>query len=436
LKFTTLISNSKYRHLILVSVILTFSNIGNIFSQSGWVQQTSNINKTLYSVKFINSSTGICVGENCIIFRTTNGGVNWIQQSTGFQNNLRSLAVTSPSTFYAVGDSGLILKSTDTGLSWFRLSLAKPYYFFYSVFFVNDTIGYIGGVNINFDPHKIFKTSDGGNSWDSIETKGSEYIKSIFFINPSTGWIVRGSSVVSGEGVSKTTDGGFNWSSHFGGTIPFNTVYFADSLNGWLSGTGSVGVPTIFRSTNGGGNWTSFFPGTLTLINCFHFLNKNTGWAAGYDRIIQSTTNAGINWINQTLNQPGINYRSVYFTDSLIGWVVGDSGRIIKTTTGGWGPSNVLNQSSEFPDKYSLSQNYPNPFNPSTSISFQLPDAGNVSLKLFDVLGKEVMTLADEYRAPGSYEVRLDASNLAGGMYFYKLVSGSFSETKKMILVK
>ncbi len=104
-----------YRFLILFSVILTFSNIGNIFSQSGWVQQTSNINKTLYSVKFINSSTGICVGENGIILRTTNGGVNWIQQSTGFQNNLRSLAVTSPSTFYAVGDSGLILKSTDTG---------------------------------------------------------------------------------------------------------------------------------------------------------------------------------------------------------------------------------------------------------------------------------------------------------------------------------
>jgi len=91
---------------------------------------------------------------------------------------------------------------------------------------------------------------------------------------------------------------------------------------------------------------------------------------------------------------------------------------------------------SEPSKSYMLKQNYPNPFNPSTSISFQLPDAGNVSLKLFDVLGKEVMTLVNEYRAPGSYEVRLDASNLAGGMYFYKLVSGSFSETKKMILVK
>ncbi|MBK6504309.1 MAG: T9SS type A sorting domain-containing protein [Ignavibacteria bacterium] len=427
-----------YRFLILFSVILTFSNIGNIFSQSGWVQQTSNINKTLYSVKFINSSTGICVGENGIIFRTTNGGVNWIQQSTGFQNNLRSLAVTSPSTFYAVGDSGLILKSTDTGLSWFRLSLAKPFYFFHSVLFVNDTIGYIGGVDINFDtPNKIFKTSDGGNNWDSIETIGS-FSVTLFFINSEIGWSIIGYDVLGVYDIIKTSNGGLNWNSQFssGVTPPAKDIFFIDSSYGWLSYKSSVSFPTILRSTNGGNNWITEFPGTGVSINSLFFTDRIKGWGAGDNSVIQATTNGGINWINQTLNQPGINYRSVYFTDSLIGWVVGDSGRILKTTTGGWGPSNVLNQSSEFPDKYSLSQNYPNPFNPSTSISFQLPDAGNVSLKLFDVLGKEVMTLVDEYRAPGSYEVRLDARNLAGGMYFYKLVSGTFSETKKMILVK
>ncbi len=99
-------------------------------------------------------------------------------------------------------------------------------------------------------------------------------------------------------------------------------------------------------------------------------------------------------------------------------------------------PTGINTVQSELPVDFVLSQNYPNPFNPSTSIAFQLPEAGNVSLKIFDVLGKEVMTLVDEYRVPGSYEVRLDASNLAGGMYFYKLVSGSLSETKKMILVK
>jgi hypothetical protein len=99
-------------------------------------------------------------------------------------------------------------------------------------------------------------------------------------------------------------------------------------------------------------------------------------------------------------------------------------------------PTGINSVSSELPNEYSLGQNYPNPFNPSTNIAFQLPDAGNVSLKLYDILGKELMTLVDEYRAPGSYEVRLDASDLPGGMYFYKLTSGGFSETRKMILIK
>lgn len=99
-------------------------------------------------------------------------------------------------------------------------------------------------------------------------------------------------------------------------------------------------------------------------------------------------------------------------------------------------PTGINSVNTELPSEYSLSQNYPNPFNPSTNITFTLPQAGNVSLKVYDVLGKEVMTLADEFMQGGKYEVRMDASSLAGGVYFYKLVSGNFSETKRMLLVK
>ena len=86
--------------------------------------------------------------------------------------------------------------------------------------------------------------------------------------------------------------------------------------------------------------------------------------------------------------------------------------------------------------EFKLSQNYPNPFNPSTIISYQLPKAGNVTLKVYDVLGKEVATLVDEYRNAGSYEVELNAEHLTSGVYFYQLKAGDFVETKKMILIK
>jgi len=88
------------------------------------------------------------------------------------------------------------------------------------------------------------------------------------------------------------------------------------------------------------------------------------------------------------------------------------------------------------PNKFSLSQNYPNPFNPSTMIQYSVPNSGNVVLKVYDVAGREVQTLVNQVQNPGSYNVLFNASNLSSGVYFYKLVSGSYSDIKKMILVK
>ena len=90
----------------------------------------------------------------------------------------------------------------------------------------------------------------------------------------------------------------------------------------------------------------------------------------------------------------------------------------------------------DIPAEYTLFQNYPNPFNPSTNIGFRISDHGYVSIKVFDILGNEVASLVDEEKEPGVYEVQFDASNLSSGIYYYKLVSGNFIETKKMVLIK
>ena len=99
------------------------------------------------------------------------------------------------------------------------------------------------------------------------------------------------------------------------------------------------------------------------------------------------------------------------------------------------------------PTEYSLSQNYPNPFNPSTTIKYQIPTHSgqvvgsgfslrNVTLKVYDILGREVTTLVNQQQKPGSYEVLFNASNLTSGVYFYRLQSGSFNESRKMILLR
>ena len=95
-----------------------------------------------------------------------------------------------------------------------------------------------------------------------------------------------------------------------------------------------------------------------------------------------------------------------------------------------------VNESEILPSAYSLSQNYPNPFNPSTKISFQIPQSENVTLKIYNVLGKEVATLINGKMAAGKHDVDFSAEGLSSGLYFYSLKAGSFQETKKMILIK
>ena len=88
------------------------------------------------------------------------------------------------------------------------------------------------------------------------------------------------------------------------------------------------------------------------------------------------------------------------------------------------------------PEKFELFQNYPNPFNPSTTIEYALPKSGNVVLKVYDAIGKEVVTLVNEAQEAGYYSARFDASKLSSGMYIYKLTSDKFNEVKKMSLIK
>jgi hypothetical protein len=92
--------------------------------------------------------------------------------------------------------------------------------------------------------------------------------------------------------------------------------------------------------------------------------------------------------------------------------------------------------SDEKPQAYALLQNYPNPFNPITTISYLLPTQSHVTLKVFDLLGREVATLVDDYKEAGYYEASFDASSLSGGVYYYRLQAGTFTETKKLLLMK
>ncbi len=100
------------------------------------------------------------------------------------------------------------------------------------------------------------------------------------------------------------------------------------------------------------------------------------------------------------------------------------------------GPVGINPISSEIPKEFSLSQNYPNPFNPITHFEFRIADFGFVKISVYDVLGREILVLVNEKLKPGTYEATFNGSNLASGVYFYKMITADFADSKKMVLIK
>ncbi len=109
---------------------------------------------------------------------------------------------------------------------------------------------------------------------------------------------------------------------------------------------------------------------------------------------------------------------------------------VLNSGKGTYIATGINNTSNELPGRYSLEQNYPNPFNPTTNIRFAIPKSGFTTLKVYDAMGREVATLYNSKLEAGKYESEFNAMNLSSGVYFYKLVSGDFTEVKKLTLIK
>ncbi len=161
--------------------------------------------------------------------------------------------------------------------------------------------------------------------------------------------------------------------------------------------------------------------------------NNNIGWITLATDSIIKTTNFFQTYGKQVTPVFATN---IFALDTSIVYAGFNQVNIMKTTNGGGNIVSVEQISSEVPEKFYLYQNYPNPFNPNTKIKFQIPKPGYVILKVFDILGREIVTLIDKMMNAGVYDTEFDGANLSSGIYFYRIEAGNFVEAKKMVLVK
>jgi photosystem II stability/assembly factor-like uncharacterized protein len=410
----------------------------------------------------------------------TNLNAQWSEQVSGVTTALRSACSTPSSNVgWICGASGVVLKTTNTGTNWVNVSSGiPPATVLISISAVDANLALvIGYVTPNTF---MYRTTNGGANWTQVLTETGFY-DAVCMVNATTGFMA-GDPVNSRWSLWKTSNGGANWDS--------TGIYCAAGTTaeaGWNQAMCIV-YPKIWIGTNNtliryssnwGVNWTGL--PTTGEVNgyslCFDWMTGQTGLMAGSVAMLQ-TSNLGNNWTTVPMlgsgNVVGITFTNLPVDNFTVpAWYVRTSTSIYSSVNGSsWvidytaaaGNYNAISQArpgrgiwavrsnggisfhtiiadinkigTNAPNKYELFQNYPNPFNPVTTIKFQLPKTGFVSLKVFDALGKEVQTLIDQNISAGFYETKFNAENLSSGIYFYKLVTDKFTDVKKMVVVK
>jgi photosystem II stability/assembly factor-like uncharacterized protein len=353
-----------------------------------WINKNNKRNERIIGPVFANSNTGFICDSNHYIYKSTDAGDNWYQIGGIFPHDIYNIYCKDDNNLWVVGNFGMIMSSTNLGNMWENKSFDSTS-LVYGITKNNNNI-FINALTID-NSNRLFKSANMGNNWVNIPIDSLDSFFCLFFLNSQTGWI-------------------FPQFRH-----------------------------RFFKTIDGGNSWTKYYcsiDNDLVIFD-FVFINENTGFAptASYIDGILKTTNSGINWFSDFTLSGNSGYSTkIAFINENTGWVVGSQGLILKTTNGGTSFISINNHN--IPDKFSLSQNYPNPFNPSTNIRYELPKNSFVKLVIFDMLGRVVETPVNEKQSAGTYEITWDASSYPSGVYFYRLTTEGFSETKKMILLK
>jgi hypothetical protein len=334
------------------------------------------------------------------VFFSANNGTSWTSASKGLPGILVFALAVSPNgaggtslfagTGFVDSDVGGVYLSSNNGINWTPASNGLPGT---AVLTLAVSANAAGGTNLFAGtdyPGGVFLSTNNGTSWTSA-SKGLPGTL-VFALAVSPNGVGGTNLFAAGDygGVYLSTNNGTSWTAVNSGLPNTTVVALAVSGTNVFAGTWGAGV---FLSTNNGTSWTAVNTGLPTDTYVHAFAVSGTNLFAG--------THGGGVW-RRPLSEM---------------------------------VTSVERISTDLPTHFSLDQNYPNPFNPSTIISYELPNAAVVSLKILNTLGQLVETLVDDEKSAGSYRVAWNA-NVPSGVYFYRLQAGGFVETKKMILLQ
>lgn len=387
--------------------IFLFWIISVQLSNAQWVQANNGMgNKYVYALE--SSGNNIFAGTlfNYGVYLSTNNGVNWNQTSLNNQE-IYSLAISGSYIFAGTEFNGVYV-SNDNGNSWIQSTLNNKSIFSLAV---SGNIVFAGVDHVG-----ILLSTNYGLDWSFSLSVGFPYSLAVNDNNIYAGTV---------NGIFVSSDYGTTWLH----TLSNNQSVWSIAVDGDNVFAGSQGV---YISTNRGLNWTQTSLNNRTIFSIEISGNNVIAGTQNYGVFVSN--NYGMNWIEKNEGLPITGVYALCMLNNFIFAGLSVNYSVYRRPLGEL--IGFISISNDIPESFSLYQNYPNPFNPQTKIKFDVPKASFTKLIIYDLLGREIAKLVNEELKPGTYEADWDGSNYSSGVYFYKIISGDFVETKKMVLMK
>ena len=458
--------------------------MNTILTENGWeLNQDFGSDKLIFDIYFVDEQTGwlsvVDINtETSQMYKTSDGGSTWDPQyeffpseivvNLYFSNTNDGWATVVFEDYEADQTTERLYYTSNGGESYVSINLPSedlvPNQDFNirSIVPISQELIFVSVSmwDTNDNPRGlIFRSTNGGESW-SLINNDTQYTRPFLVRDDQTVLVFSSANDSYDTEISRYEDGQFNTQGlHFFYTQPFG-LYYGELEQ---KSTGEIFFGYEIENANGSEDRigvTSDKGATVTdVLNMddveeeFQLIDGDyIEWVTSYKQVNEQTmymlpeirdidteedigmlavsNDGGNTWQMERFGSSFNN--TIFFSDQSVGWLAG-TGKLYKN-------SSYINTSNEealsVPSNYELLQNYPNPFNPSTVISYSLPEVAVVRLRVYDMMGRQVASLVNESMPAGEHRVTFDAAGLSSGMYIYRLDAGTFSQTKKLMLIK
>lgn len=372
-------------------------------------------------ITFSDSQHGCLLTDT--LFRTINGGATWSKMT--YSGEIKHIQLFPDGAGIRLINAVVAIyfeTTSNHGASWATNNGVEPSES--NCWFVNTSVGYSMGQGGN----NVYKTINGGVQWTTLTHDYLDIIAGFSVPDANTVWIVEWSD---GSNMVITTNGGDTWNTPTT-NLPSNdrsAIFAFDSENAWIGYYNGL----LYKTTDGGKNFTEVDPQVNgNSIYDIRFISSSTGFIAAANGYLSVTTDGGSTWNPAVMGNSS--WKKIAVASATSVFIAGDGGSLVHGTDGV--PTSVEEPRIMFPSGFSLDQNYPNPVGLFTTIKYHIPFNSFVSLKVFDVSGKEVKTLVNEKENSGIHSVTFSPGDLPRGLYLYKLQAGKYSDSKKLLIMK